>query len=34
MCRQIHYVTKCGCHVLGDDDVATDLPLQLTLRVD
>ena len=27
-------VTKCGCHVLDDNDVATDLPLQLTLRVD
>ena len=25
-------LTKCGCHVLDYDDVATDLPLQLTLR--
>ena len=25
-------MTKCGCHILNDDDVAADLPLQLTLR--
>ena len=28
------YATKCGCHILNDDDVAADLPLQLTLCPD
>ena len=23
------YVTKCGCHILNDDDMAADLPFQL-----
>ena len=31
---ELHYVIKCGCHAFNDDDVAADLPLQLTLRVD